>query len=72
MGFIRTILGLLILAAIVVFGYWGYATAYTKDPNGDKIWVQINTYMPDPLKAWSCDKIKSNNPGLTGVDSCQG
>jgi hypothetical protein len=72
MGFIKTILSLIILALIVIFGYWGYATFTTKAPNDDQIWVTINTYMPDPLKAWSCGKIKDNNPGLTGITSCQG
>jgi hypothetical protein len=71
MGFIKFILSLVILAAIVVFGYWGYATFTTTAPNDDKIWVQINTYMPDPLKSWSCDKIKSRT-GAGGITTCQG
>jgi hypothetical protein len=69
MGFIRTILVILILLIVVVGGYWAYATFTSKDPNGDKIWVQINTYMPGFAKDWSCDQIKSR--GVSGpVESC--
>lgn len=70
MGFIKFLLYLIILAAIVIFGYWGYATVTTKAPNDDQIWVTINTYMPEPMKTWSCAKIKENNPGAAGINSC--
>ncbi len=60
MGFIRTILSLIIVLAIIVFGYWLYAT-YTGMAD-DKIWGQINTYLPEPLHSWSCDKITQSGP----------
>jgi hypothetical protein len=56
MGFIKTLIGLVILAAIVVFGYWLYATK-TNAPDAP-YWAEINAYMPDPLRQWSCQQTK--------------
>jgi hypothetical protein len=57
MGFLRTLLGLVILAAILVFGYWLYATKMTA-PNAP-YWAEINAYMPEPLRQWSCQETKT-------------
>jgi hypothetical protein len=62
MGFIRTLLGLVVLVAIVVFGYWLYAT-YTIASANDDIWVQVNSRMPDPLRKWSCAEVKTRVGG---------
>jgi hypothetical protein len=56
MGFIKTLLGIVILAAIIVFGYWLYAT-YTIASANDEIWVQVNSRMPDPLRKWACGEV---------------
>lgn len=57
MGFIKTLLGLVILAAIIVFGYWVYATKVTA-PDAP-YWAEINSYMPDPLRQWSCQETRT-------------
>jgi hypothetical protein len=59
MGFIRTILYLLIVFVLVVGGYWFYAT---KTGSADEIWANINAYMFEPLKSWSCGEIAKGAP----------
>jgi hypothetical protein len=56
MGFLKTLLGIVILVAIIVFGYWLYAT-YTIASANDEIWVQVNSRMPDPLRKWACGEV---------------
>jgi hypothetical protein len=58
MGFIRTLLGLVILLAIIVGGYWVYATYTITSPNDD-MWGQVNSYMPEPARRWSCAEVKN-------------
>jgi hypothetical protein len=72
MGFIKTIFGLLILAVIVVFGYWIYAS-YVTAPEAP-YWAEINTYMPKPMRQWSCAQTKARAGGqqATPPTSCEG
>jgi hypothetical protein len=73
MGFIKTILSLAIVLAIVVFGYWLYATYTSPSAGNDRIWVTINSYMPEPLKKWSCDEIKARSAsGTPAPATCEG
>ena len=65
----RALVSLIILAIIVVFGYWLYAT-YVTAPDAP-YWAQINRNMPDPLRRFSCDQIKKR--GVSGpVATCEG
>lgn len=57
MGFIKTLLGLVILAAILVGGYWLYATKMTA-PNAP-YWAEINSNLPAPLRDWACQETKA-------------
>ncbi len=68
MGFIKTLLGIVILVAIIVFGYWLYAT-YTIASADDEIWVQVNSNMPDPLRKWACAEV---NTRITASDAPMG
>jgi hypothetical protein len=75
MGFLKTLLGLVILAAILVFGYWLYATKMTA-PNAP-YWAEINSYMPDALRQWSCQETKTRltaggQPAPEAPASCAG
>ena len=71
MGFIRTIFGLLILLLIIVFGYWLYAS-YVTAPEAP-YWAQINGYMPEPLRHWSCAQTKgrAGNAPSTPPAGCE-
>jgi hypothetical protein len=62
MGFIKTLLGIVILAAIIVFGYWLYAT-YTIASANDEIWIEVNSRMPDPLRKWACAEVNGRVGG---------
>ena len=62
MGFIKTLLGIVILVAIIVFGYWLYAT-YTIASANDEIWVEVNSRMPDPLRKWACGEVSGRIGG---------
>lgn len=56
---IRTVLGIAILAAIVLAGFWLSAiyTGYVS-PNDDK-WVQLNSNLPSFARNWACDAVKT-------------
>jgi hypothetical protein len=60
---------LAILVLIIVFGYWLYAS-FVSAPDAP-YWAQINTYMPDPLRRFSCEQVKKR--GVTSpIPSCEG
>ena len=69
MGLIKFVLMLAMLAIIVVFGYWLYAT-FASAPD-DKYWVQINTHMPEPLRRFSCEQTRKR-AGSAPLVSCDG
>jgi cell division septation protein DedD len=58
MGVLKTLLGVVILVAIGVIGYWLYAT-YTIASADDEFWVKVNSNMPAPLRHWSCGQVKA-------------
>lgn len=58
MGVVKTLLGVVILFAILVFGYWLYAT-YMSASADDPIWAQINENMPQQLRTWSCEQMNA-------------
>jgi hypothetical protein len=68
MGFIKAVLSLIILAAIVVFGYWLYA-AYALTPD-TPYWAEINSKMPDPLRRYACEEMRKHQTGT--IKSCDG
>jgi hypothetical protein len=68
MGFIKTVLSLVLLVVVVVFGYWFYA-AYSLTPE-TPYWAQINSNMPDPLKRYACGEMRKRVSGP--VASCEG
>lgn len=70
MNFIKTLLGLVILLVIIVFGYWLYASYYTAP--AAPYWAEINTYMPDPLRRFSCDKTREREGATAPIQSCEG
>ncbi len=55
---IRTLLGIVVLLAVIVFGYWLYAT-YTIGSADDQMWTEVNSRMPDPLRKWACAEVKT-------------
>ncbi len=69
MGAIKTLLGIVILAAIIVFGYWLYAT-YTIASGDDKIWVEVNSRLPEPLRKWSCNEVKNRVAAAQAPTGC--
>ena len=62
MGVIKTVLGLVILAVIVVGGFWLYATYTIASANdGDwqtQAWTEVNSRLPEPLRGWACSEIQ--------------
>lgn len=58
MGLIKTLFGVIILSAIVVFGYWLYAT-YTVASADNETWAMINSQMPEPLRHWACTEVST-------------
>lgn len=70
MGFIRMVLGLVIVLAIIVFGYWLYAT-YTMASPRDEIWVKINSNLPAPLRQWSCKEVRKRAANAEAPAGCK-
>ncbi len=69
MGLIRTLLSLALLFVIVVFGYWLYA-AYSLTPD-TPYWTEINRRMPDPLRRYACQQMRTH-AGSGPIESCEG
>ena len=70
MGFIKSIIGLILLVVIAVFGYWLYAT-YAAAPDAP-YWAEINSKLPDPLRRFSCDQTRKRIGGTAAIQSCEG
>ncbi|HEY7644219.1 MAG TPA: hypothetical protein VH858_04220 [Hyphomicrobiales bacterium] len=70
MGLIKTLLGIVILVAIIVFGYWLYAT-YTIAAADDEMWVEVNSRMPDPLRKWSCNEVNGRIAAAEAPTGCE-
>ena len=61
MGVIKTILGLAILAAILIGGFW-LSPIYTGlvSPKDSK-WVMLNEKLPAVARDWACTQLKNKN-----------
>lgn len=71
MGVIKTLLGIVILVAVIVFGYWLYAT-YTIASADDEMWIKVNSNLPAPLREWSCAEVNSRVQNAEAPDGCGG
>jgi len=69
MAVIRTIFGLILIFAFVVFGYWMYAT-YTLRSGDNAVWDGINGVMPEVLRQWSCSEIRQRAGADPAPKSC--
>lgn len=69
MGIIKTLLGAVILLAIIIFGYWLYAT-YTLAAADDEIWIKINSQLPSQLREWSCKTVNGRMPLAQAPKGC--
>ncbi len=68
MGFIRTVLSLIIIFIVAVFGYWLYGS-FVSAPNAP-YWAEINRNMPDPLRRYSCEQVRKRE-ATAPVESCE-
>jgi hypothetical protein len=71
MGVIRNLLGLILLLAIIVVGYWLYATYSITNAN-DRMWVEVNSRLPEPMRRWSCAEVKARVGGTAAPTGCEG
>jgi hypothetical protein len=69
MGAVKTLLGVVILLAIIGFGYWLYAT-YTMASADDKMWVEVNRRLPSQLRKWSCETVNARIRSEQSPDGC--
>lgn len=56
MSSVKTVIGIVILLAIIVFGYW-FLKTYTMASADDGFWIKINSNMPDPIRKWACQEV---------------
>ncbi|MBT3071336.1 hypothetical protein KKP04_10725 [Rhodomicrobium sp. Az07] len=67
MGFLKTIVSLVLFAVIAVAAYWLIASYTTK---GDlPYWAEINANLPEPLRNFACENIKKTDATAV-VPSC--
>ena len=45
----------LFIGSIIV--YMWYDSATTSEDPYDEIFIEINSYMPEPIRAWGCKKV---------------
>ncbi len=48
---------ILVLAGVYL-GFWAYWTS-TVDQPFDEVWIGLNAPLPQPLRAWSCGKVRA-------------
>ena len=65
----RGLVRLIVLAIIVVGGYWAYYVFAAADPN-DRFGVAINKYMPDQARQFACDKLKERFGPIAAPEGC--
>lgn len=69
MRLIGTLINLIILVLIVIFGYWLYAT-FVSAP-GAPYWDEINSNLPGAMRRWSCEQVLKREP-TAKPPSCEG
>jgi len=69
MGIVKTLLGIVILLAIAVFGFWLYAT-YTVATANNEMWIKVNSNLPAPLRNWSCAEVNSRIEAAEAPEGC--
>lgn len=69
MGLIRAIINLIIIAVLVILGYWLYAS-YVTAPNAP-YWADINRNLPDAMRRFSCEQVRKRQASGP-IESCEG
>jgi hypothetical protein len=67
------LLGLLITIVVGIVltlgGRWYMYVTNTKSPY-DEIGIEVNRYMPQPVRAWGCGKLQETFPKFIPPDGC--
>lgn len=54
---------LIVLAVLIIgFGNRWYAYISNTESPYDEVGITLNTYMPQPIRAWGCAKLHANFP----------
>ena len=62
---------LIIALAVVLFigGRWYAYVTNTSDPY-DEVGIELNRYVPEPLRQWGCDQLQANFAGALPPYGC--
>ena len=65
----RGLVRLIVLAIVVIGGYWAYYVFAASDPN-DRFGVEINKYMPEQARKYACDQLKERFGAVSAPEGC--
>ncbi len=65
----RGLVRLIVLAIVVIGGYWAYYVFAAADPN-DRFGVEINKYMPEQARKFACDQLKERFGAVSAPEGC--
>lgn len=67
----RGLARLLVIAVIVIGGYWAYYVFASADPN-DRFGIAINSRMPEQARHYACDQLKERFGPIAAPEGCGG
>lgn len=67
--FLRLFLTLVLALTVVVGGFWYRYVSNTESPY-QEVGIELNSRMPDPIRKWGCDKLRSNFGGAIPPYGC--
>ncbi len=65
----RGLVRLIVLAIVVIGGYWAYYVFAAADPY-DRFGVEINKYMPEQARKFACNELKDRFGAVTAPEGC--
>lgn len=66
---LRLVLLMAVVIAAVLGFYWYSYVTNTESPY-QEIGIELNSRMPDPIRKWGCDKLRSNFGGAIPPYGC--
>lgn len=65
----RLILIVIVIFVVVLGGYWFRYVTNTDSPY-QEVGIELNSRLPEPMRKWGCDKLRSNFKGAVPPYGC--
>ena len=65
----RLVVIVVVIFVVVLGGYWFRYVTNTDSPY-QEVGIELNSRLPEPLRKWGCDKLRSNFEGAVPPYGC--